>query len=76
MSWVPGANGSDFPIQNLPYGVFHLANEDPTNARPGVRIGDYVVDLRALQRHGFLPHLDANVFSEVFFCYLLRYAHS
>jgi fumarylacetoacetase len=64
MSWVPGANGSDFPIQNLPYGVFHLIAEDFSTARPGVRIGDFVVDLRALQAQGLFPHLEANVFSQ------------
>jgi len=38
---------SDFPIQNLPYGVFSTANT-PT-PRVGVAIGDYVLDLAALQ---------------------------
>jgi fumarylacetoacetase len=65
MSWVEGANGSDFPIQNLPYGVFHLISEQPNEARPGVRIGDSVVDLKAVQQLGFFPHLPSNTFSEV-----------
>ena len=34
---------SDFPIQNLPYGVFSTA-ANPT-PRVGVAIGDYVLDL-------------------------------
>ncbi|MBB1091067.1 fumarylacetoacetase [Rhodopseudomonas palustris] len=38
---------SDFPIQNLPYGVFSTAGT-PT-PRVGVAIGDYVLDLAALQ---------------------------
>jgi len=65
-SWVSGADNSEFPIQNLPYGVFHLINEDYTASRPGVRIGNSVVDLKALQQHGFLPHLDlqTNVFNQ------------
>lgn len=37
----------DFPIQNLPYGVFSTA-ADPS-PRVGVAIGDYVLDLAALQ---------------------------
>ena len=40
-SWVDGADGSHFPIQNLPFGIFsHAARGlDP---RPGVAIGDSV----------------------------------
>jgi fumarylacetoacetase len=67
MSWIEYSAESDFPIQNLPYGVFHLQNEQPTQARAGVRIGDSVVDLRALQQHGLLPHLGSTVFAGVCF---------
>jgi fumarylacetoacetase len=41
-TWVPGAHGSLFDVDNLPYGVFSRPGEDP---RVGVRIGDVVVDL-------------------------------
>ncbi|WP_395693122.1 fumarylacetoacetase [Nocardioides sp.] len=41
-TWVPGATGSPFDVDNLPYGVFSLPGEDP---RVGVRIGDQVLDL-------------------------------
>jgi fumarylacetoacetase len=48
LSWVESANaaGSDFPIQNLPFGVFRRrgANEP---FRGGVAIGDRIVDLLA-----------------------------
>ncbi len=40
----------EFPIQNLPYGVFRTAEQD--RPRIGVRIGDYVLDLRVLEHHG------------------------
>lgn len=45
-SWVPSANapGTDFPIQNLPFGVFKRESERP---RVGVAIGDHVLDLTA-----------------------------
>jgi fumarylacetoacetase len=44
-SWIASAEGhSDFPIQNLPLGVFSLPNGDP---RGGVAIGDAIFDLRA-----------------------------
>ena len=41
-TWVPGAEGSLFDVDNLPYGVFSRPGEEP---RVGVRIGDFVVDL-------------------------------
>jgi fumarylacetoacetase len=48
-SWVETANApdSDFPIQNLPFGVFRRAGTDEA-FRGGVAIGDAIVDLRAL----------------------------
>ncbi|GAB3644953.1 fumarylacetoacetase [Glycomyces tarimensis] len=46
MSWVEGADGSPFGIHHLPYGVFSTS-KDP-HPRVGVRIGDFVLDLRAL----------------------------
>ena len=45
VSWVQNAEGSDFPIQNLPLGIF---SEAKGRRRPGVAIGDYVVDLAAI----------------------------
>jgi len=51
-SRVPGANGhSEFPIQNLPLGVFSLRGGDP---RGGVAIGDAILDLRAALAEGLL----------------------
>ncbi|HET8961009.1 fumarylacetoacetase [Nocardioides sp.] len=41
-TWVEGAAGSLFDIDNLPYGVFSRPGEEP---RVGVRIGDQVLDL-------------------------------
>ena len=41
-SWVASAAGSDFPIQNLPLGIFSVGNR---RRRAGVAIGDYVLDL-------------------------------
>jgi fumarylacetoacetase len=55
-SWVASANGdTDFPIQNLPYGVF----DDGRGARMGVAIGDQILDLGAVD-HG----LDSALFAE------------
>jgi fumarylacetoacetase len=44
--WVPSADGHpQFPIQNLPLGVFAPAGERP---RGGMAIGDFIVDLPGL----------------------------
>ena len=51
-SWVPGANNHpDFPIQNLPLGVFSPLAGAP---RGGIAIGDRILDLRALHEAGLL----------------------
>jgi fumarylacetoacetase len=45
-SWVPGADGhADFPIQNLPLGIFALAGDG--RRRGGVAIGEQILDLGA-----------------------------
>jgi fumarylacetoacetase len=47
-SWVASANdaASDFPIQNLPFGVFKRAGTDQ-RSHIGVAIGDQIVDVAA-----------------------------
>ena len=51
-SWVESANGHpDFPIQNLPLGVFSRPGAEP---RIGVAIGDQILDLRGLGEAGLL----------------------
>jgi fumarylacetoacetase len=53
-SWVDTANDglTHFPLQNLPYGVFSRGGEGP---RVGVALGEYIVDLDALDAAGLLP---------------------
>lgn len=78
-SWVASANeeGADFPIQNLPFGVFRVADGPPRGgldpersgarhgesdgARIGVAIGDRVLDLRALAERGLLGDRDGEI---------------
>ncbi len=49
-SWVASANGhADFPIQNLPFGVFSASGGAP---RGGVAIGDSILDLKAALEAG------------------------
>jgi fumarylacetoacetase len=52
-SWVESANvaGSDFPIQNLPFGVFRRRAAGAT-PRVGIAIGDRILDLAGIQSEG------------------------
>ncbi|MQA83791.1 MAG: fumarylacetoacetase [Streptosporangiales bacterium] len=50
-SWLPVPDGTDFPVQNLPYGVFSRRGELP---RIGVAIGEYVLDLAGLAAAGLV----------------------
>jgi fumarylacetoacetase len=54
LSWVESANaaGADFPIHNLPFGVFRRRDADPP--RVGIAIGDRILDLNGMQREGLL----------------------
>ncbi|MGB8909446.1 MAG: fumarylacetoacetase [Candidatus Cybelea sp.] len=49
-SWVPVAAASDFPVQNLPFGVFVSNGRLP---RIGVAIGEKLVDCYATAQAGF-----------------------
>ena len=62
-SFVDVAPDSDFPIQNLPYGIFST-DENPRRAAC-VAIGDHVLDLSALEEAGQLrPGGSESVFGE------------
>lgn len=52
-SWIESANypQGDFPLNNLPYGVFSARGGAP---RCGAAIGDFVLDLQALEEVGTL----------------------
>jgi fumarylacetoacetase len=54
-SFVEAANapGADFPLQNLPFGVF-ARRAEREHARVGVAIGDRVVDMRGAFESGLL----------------------
>jgi fumarylacetoacetase len=61
-SFIPVAPTSDFPIQNLPYGVF--STTDGLAPRVGVAIGDYVLDLWELEQESRLDVGELGVFSQ------------
>ncbi len=54
-SWVESANdgATDFPIQNLPFGVFKRAGAGES-ASVGVAIGDQIMDVVACRKEGLL----------------------
>lgn len=54
-SWVEVPENSDFPIQNLPFGIFRHDGKSP---RIGVAIGDFVLDVHALNTGGLLSDFD------------------
>ncbi len=51
MTWVEGAAASPYGLQTLPYGVFRQGD---TEGRIGVRVGDFVLDLNAVEEHGLV----------------------
>lgn len=63
-SWIDYSSDTDFPIQNIPFGVFKTKiGED---ARCASRIGDKIIDLSELASLGYLSPLkfDTSVFFE------------
>lgn len=56
-SWVESANrpGTDFPIQNLPYGVFRRGGND-REWRVGVAIGEMILDISAARELRLFDH--------------------
>ncbi|PQO22526.1 fumarylacetoacetase [Rhodobacteraceae bacterium WD3A24] len=64
-SWVESANSpdTDFPLNNLPCGVFSIGEGEP---RCGVAIGDMILDVTALEEEGMLTLSDTPVFDVPF----------
>ncbi len=53
-TWLQVDKNSDFPIQNIPFGVF-LTRDDIITI--GTRIGDYAIDLGALHQLGYFDEI-------------------
>ncbi|XP_057370834.1 fumarylacetoacetase-like [Daphnia carinata] len=64
MSFIPLPENSDFPLENLPYGIFSTANKP--QQRIGVAIGEHILDLHAVAHLFNGPELknNQNVFQE------------
>ncbi|APE42561.1 fumarylacetoacetase [Sulfitobacter alexandrii] len=60
-SWVESANSADtdFPLNNLPYGVFETDSLEP---RCGVAIGDMILDMAAMEEEGLIDLAEEPVF--------------
>ncbi|MBE0647413.1 MAG: fumarylacetoacetase [Bacteroidales bacterium] len=60
-SWLPVPPGSDFPIQNIPFGIILTKDLSP---RAASRIGDTVIDLYSLAALGYFHdfHIEPDVF--------------
>lgn len=56
-SWIDVSPDSDFPIQNLPFGIFRIGMGSPHAA---TRIGNTVIDLFNLGERGYLDGLGIN----------------
>ena len=54
ISWIDVPAGHDFPLANLPFGIFSTPDR---SARPGMRLGDQVLDLSAFHVLGLLNDL-------------------
>jgi len=58
-SWVEVKPGSDFPIQNLPFGIFRTSAK---KYGAGVAIGEYILDLGILADAGFFEFMEEDKF--------------
>ena len=53
-SWVEVNENSDFPIQNLPFGIIQVNGDSP---RVASRIGDFAIDLKTLFVLGYMDNM-------------------
>lgn len=58
-SFVEIAAHSDFPLENLPYGIF--SEKHNSQPRAGVALGEWVVDLAILEAHGYCKLADSKL---------------
>jgi fumarylacetoacetase len=73
-SWVQVPENSDFPIQNLPFGVVSTLTH-PEHKFVAVRIGDHVLNLATLVNEGYFNDLPftAHVFQQDFLNPIMKY---
>lgn len=61
-SWIEVKQGSDFPIQNIPFGIF---SDSKCQFHACTAIGEYILDLQKMHELGYFrdTHLPVNVFA-------------
>ena len=71
LSWITSANtaDTDFPLNNLAYGVFSTATLD---ARCGVAIGDMILDMQSAEDSGVIDLTDEPLFDVPFWNELME----
>ncbi len=57
-SWVPVPDKSDFPIQNLPFGIY---SDFETEPRACIAIGEHILDLYELENRGYLTDMEFDI---------------
>lgn len=63
--FIPVSPDSDFSLQNLPFGVFHLKSQPTSSARCATRLGEFVIDLAYLETSKAIkPPSDHPVFNK------------
>lgn len=65
MSWLNIPQDSDFPLENIPFGV--VSTQDCPTLRCATRVGEYAIDLAVIEEAGLLddiPALKANTFTQ------------
>lgn len=62
-TWIEVPANSDFPIQNIPFGIIKPINKEP---RPATRIGDTVIDLSILTDFGYFDELEIDNYGAFF----------
>lgn len=61
-SWIEINEGSDFPIQNIPFGII---STDKKTKRVATRIGNSVIDLQCLAELGYFDGIESdNIFNQ------------
>ena len=60
LSWLDIPEGSDFPLQNFPFGIFSTSGTEP---RACTRLGDFIIDLDALAWIGYFDGCGINDYS-------------
>ena len=63
-TWIEVEKNSDFPIQNIPFGIFSPKGKSP---RPATIIGDTVIDLSVLVEEGFFDEILPDTGYDAFF---------